>query len=138
MFTKSAREVATPARIKAALDGKVGHCKRGHGDKRGTWYIGQILHYGLGSGKITKAAARQRLVEAFKAGTLKVPGPILDIEKRLKEDYHSRSGTEQRSRTEKKEVAGIAASHIRNIDIGCSDQEDEKTEMCYSFRSQVT
>ena len=40
-----------------------------------------------------------------------------------------RTGTEQRSRTGKKELAKIAPSHIRGIDIGFSDQE----EKCYSF-----
>ena len=69
---KNRERRATPARIKAALDGKAGHRTCGRGDERGTWYIGQILHYGLGPGKATKAGARQRLVEAFKAGK-KIP-----------------------------------------------------------------
>ena len=36
-----------PARIMAALDGNVGHRKRGRCDERETWYIGQILHLAL-------------------------------------------------------------------------------------------
>lgn len=111
--------------------------KRCRGDERETWYIGQILHYGLGSGRTTKAAAPQRLVEASKTGKLKVPRPILDIEKRLKDDYNKKSGTTQRFRIEKKEVAPIAPSHIRGIDIGYSDQEteDKETESWYSFHA---
>lgn len=39
---------ATLARIETALEGKVGHRRRGRGDaQRQTWDIGQILHYGL-------------------------------------------------------------------------------------------
>lgn len=64
---------STPARIKAVLDGKVGPRKRGRGDERETCYIGQILRYVLGSARIYKAAARQRLVKATKVGELKVP-----------------------------------------------------------------
>ena len=76
---------ATPARIQAALNGKVARRKRGRRDEKETWYTGQVLHYGLGPSKTTKEAARQRLVEATKEGKLKVPQPIADIEKRLRE-----------------------------------------------------
>ena len=43
-----------------------------------------------------------------------------------------RTGTEQRSRTGKKE---LAPSHIRSIDCDCSDQEDKEIERCYSLRA---
>ena len=96
---------ATPARIQAALNGRVARRKRGRRDEKETWYIGQILHYGLGPSKPTKEAARPRLVEATKEGKLKVPQPIADIEKRLREDYRKRLGTEQSPRGEHKEPA---------------------------------
>ena len=96
---------ATPARIQAALNGKVARRKRGRKDEKETWYIGQLLHYGLGPSKITKEAARKRLLEATKEGKLKVPQPIADIEKRLREDYRKRLGAEQSLRGEHKEPA---------------------------------
>ena len=96
---------ATPARIQAALNGKVARRKFGRIDEKETWYISQVLHYGLGPSKTTKKAARQRFVEATKEGKLKVPQPIMDIEKRLKEDYKKRLGREQRPRGEHKAPA---------------------------------
>lgn len=134
---KNRERRATPARIKAALEGKVGHRKRGRGDERETWYIGQILHYGLGSAKTTKAAARQRLVEAAKAGKLKVPEPILDIEKRLKEDYQERSGKEQRSRVKQKKHARIAIDRTKSMNTGYSDEgiKSQETEGWEGFRT---
>ena len=86
------------------------------------------MHYGLGSDKTTKAAARQRLVKASKAGKLKVPRPILDIEKRFKEDYHKRSGQDRRSRTRKKEVPTVASNHNRGFDIGYIGYTDQEIE----------
>lgn len=55
---KDSERRATRTRIKAALDGKVGHRKRGRGDERETWYIGQILYYVFATAKATKVAAR--------------------------------------------------------------------------------
>ena len=83
---KTRERRATPARIQAALNGKVARRKGGRRDEKETWYIGQVLHYGLGPSKTTKEAARQRLLQATKEGKLKVPQPIADIEKRLKEE----------------------------------------------------
>lgn len=137
---KNRERRATPARIKAALDSKVGHRKRGRGDERETWYIGQILHYGLGPAKTTKVAARQRLVEATKVGKLKVPQPILDIEKRLKEDYLKRSEIEQGSRIDQKQLPTDVTSRTKGLDTGYSDEEneDQGIEGWDGFRAQTT
>lgn len=73
-------------------------------------------------------------MEATKAGKLKVPQPILDIEKQLKEDYQKRYGIEQKSRIEQDPLAKKASSRIKSVATGCKEEEvEDQTEDGDSF-----
>lgn len=85
-----------------------------------TWLIIQVLHHGLGLSKTTKEAARKRLVEATKEGKLKVPQPMIDTEKRLREDYRKRLGTEQSPRGEQKEPAMDVSQPATGLNTDCA------------------
>ncbi|CAD6582293.1 MAG: hypothetical protein ASARMPRED_000922 [Alectoria sarmentosa] len=84
-------------------------------------------------------AARQRLVEATKVGKLKVPQPILDIEKRLKEDYLKRSEIEQGSQIDQKQLPTDVTSGTKGLNTGYSDEEneDQGIEGWDGFRAQT-
>ena len=88
--------------------------------KKETSFIVQVLHHGLGPSKITKEAARKRLVEATKEGKSKVPQPIVDTEKRLREDYRKRLGTEQRFRGGHKEPATDVSQPATGLNTDCA------------------
>ena len=72
-------------------------------------------------------------------GKLKVPQPVLDIEKRLKEDYLKRSEIEQGSQIDQKQLPTDVTSRTKGLNTGYSDEEneDQGIEGWDGFRAQT-
>ncbi|KAK1240083.1 hypothetical protein MKX08_007525 [Trichoderma sp. CBMAI-0020] len=76
-------------------------------DHTAHWFEAQLIHHGLQPSKV-KSVARMRLFDAVRQGTLSVPLPITDLEKKLKKEWTKREREDKKKAT--KGLDAVAAS----------------------------
>lgn len=75
-------------------------------DHTGHWFEAQLIHHGLQPSKV-KSVARMRLFDAVRQGTLSVPPPITNLEKKLKKEWTKREREDRKKGT--KGLGAVAA-----------------------------
>ncbi|KAM0481758.1 hypothetical protein ACHAPX_003083 [Trichoderma viride] len=87
-------------------------------DHTAHWFEAQLIHHGLQPSKV-KSVARMRLFDAVRQGTLSVPPPITDMEKKLKKEWTKREREDKKNATQGlKAVAASQAGPSRKATTG--------------------
>ncbi|KAM0457189.1 hypothetical protein ACHAPV_006828 [Trichoderma viride] len=86
-------------------------------DHTAHWFEAQLIHHGLQPSKV-KSVARMRLFDAVRQGTLSVPLPITDLEKKLKKEWTKREREDKKASKGLEAVAASQAGPSRKTTTG--------------------
>ncbi|KAL7894224.1 hypothetical protein HDV63DRAFT_272176 [Trichoderma sp. SZMC 28014] len=86
-------------------------------DHTAHWFEAQLIHHGLQPSKV-KSVARMRLFDAVRQGTLSVPLPIVDLERKLKKEWTKLDRENKKAAKPVEAVASSQAGPSRKTSTG--------------------